>query len=51
MSFKHRPRHFPDCHLLELVITSAAAAIATTTDITIDTAVIFRQHFGSAWVA
>ena len=49
MSFNHRPRHFPDCHLLAFVIT--AAAIATTTDITIDTAIIFRQQFGSAWVA
>ena len=50
MSFKHRPRHFPDCHLLALTIT-AVTAIAIAADITIDTAVIFRQHFGSAWVA
>ena len=51
MSAKHRPRHFPDCHLLALTITAAAAIATTATNITIDTAIIFRQHFGSAWVA
>ena len=49
MGVKHRPRHLPDYHLL--VLTIAAAAIATAAGITIDTAIFFRLHFGSAWVA